>query len=78
LIAVENTSDTPEEVRQSQQTIGAFVDDIEDDVFGSAGINFTNILRAAFLYESALHSFSLITVWLCNFLRKEYCHKMCL
>jgi len=34
------------------------------------GVNFTNILQAAFSYESALHSFSLITVWLCKFLEK--------
>jgi len=30
-----------------------------------------------FLYESALHSFSLITVWLFNFLAKEYRRKSC-
>jgi len=29
------------------------------------GVNFTNILRADFLYVSVLRSFSLITVWLC-------------
>jgi hypothetical protein len=29
----------------------------------------------SFLYESALRSFSLITVWLCNFLAKGYCQK---
>ncbi len=31
------------------------------------GVNFINILLAAFLYESVLHSFSLITIWLCKF-----------
>jgi len=31
-------------------------------------VNFTIILRAAaFLYESVLRSFSLITAWFCNF-----------
>jgi len=40
------------------------------------GVNFTNILRAAFLYKSTLRSFSLLTVcWLCNFLSKEYWRK---
>jgi len=39
------------------------------------GANFTNILRAAFLYESVLHIFSLITVWICNFLVKLYLQK---
>jgi len=29
-----------------------------------SGVNFINILRMPFLYESTLHSFSLITVWL--------------
>jgi hypothetical protein len=29
--------------------------------------NFINILWVHFLYESALHSFSLVTSWLCNF-----------
>ncbi len=28
------------------------------------GVNFINIVRAAFSYESALHSFSLVTYWL--------------
>jgi hypothetical protein len=30
------------------------------------GVNFINILRHNFLYKSALHSFSLVTLWLCN------------
>jgi len=29
-------------------------------------------LQVSFLYNSVLHSFSLRTVWLCNFLAKEY------
>jgi hypothetical protein len=32
------------------------------------GVNFINILRSNFLYESASSSFSLVTFWLCNFL----------
>ena len=35
------------------------------------GVNFTYILWLAFLYKSVLHSFSLITVRLCNFCRKN-------
>jgi len=35
------------------------------------GINFTNILRAAYLYESVSCSFSLLTVWVCNFCQKK-------
>jgi len=31
---------------------------------GPPGVNFNNILRANFLYKSALRSFSLVTVWL--------------
>jgi len=31
------------------------------------GVNFINILLSPFSYESVLHSFSLVTVWLCNF-----------
>jgi len=38
---------------------------------GSAGVNFTNILRAAFLYKSLLHSFYLLTVSLSIFLQKN-------
>jgi len=34
---------------------------------GRAGVNFTNILLATFSYESIFRSFSLVTVWLCNF-----------
>ncbi len=35
------------------------------------GVNFTKILQAAFLYKSVFRSFSLITLWLCNFSLKE-------
>ncbi len=42
------------------------------------GVNFTNILWAAVSCKSVLRSFSLITVWLCNFLMKEYWCKSCL
>jgi len=38
----------------------------------SAGVNFINIIQVHFLYKSILHSFSLVTVWLCNFLATEY------
>jgi len=41
------------------------------------GENFTNVLRAPFLYKSALRSFSLFPVRHCNFLAKEYWHKSC-
>jgi len=36
------------------------------------GVNFNNILHEPFLFESALQSFSLIIVWLCDFFAKEY------
>ena len=35
------------------------------------GVNFINILRAAFLNESVLHNFSVLTVLVCKFLVKE-------
>ncbi len=35
------------------------------------GVNFINILRAPFSYESALHSFSPLTFCLCNFWQKN-------
>jgi len=38
-------------------------------------VNFINILWAYFLQESKLHSFSLVTVMLCDFLWKEYGQK---
>jgi hypothetical protein len=40
-----------------------------------AGVNITNILQAEFLYKNALRSFSLITVFLCIFLSKEFSRK---
>jgi len=40
-------------------------------------VNFINILRSNFLYESVLLTFSLVTVCLCNFLVQEYRHKSC-
>jgi len=46
-------------------------------LLGRPGVNFINILHAPFSYKSALHSFSIITVWLCNFLAQEYWRKSC-
>jgi hypothetical protein len=37
--------------------------------------NFTNILRAAFSYESFLRSFYVLTIWACNFLEKGFWRK---
>ncbi len=39
------------------------------------GVNFINILHTPFLYKSVLGSFSLVKVWLCNFLAQKYWHK---
>ena len=41
------------------------------------GINFNNILRAAFSYESFLRSFYVLTIWVCNFLAKGFWRKSC-
>jgi len=35
------------------------------------GVNFTNILQIAFLYEIVLHSTHVLTVWDCNFRQIE-------
>ncbi len=42
--------------------------------YSNPGVNVISILLsfAFFLYESVLRSFSLVTVWLCNFYAKEY------
>ncbi len=42
-----------------------------------SGVNLTNILQAAFSYSSVFQSFSLLIVWLCIFLLKEYWRKSC-
>jgi hypothetical protein len=47
------------------------------DKAGQLGVNFTNILRAAFLYKSFLHSFYVLTIWVCNFLAKGFWRKSC-
>jgi len=39
--------------------------------FRSKDVDFTNILRADFLYESILRSFYALAVWLCNFIQKN-------
>jgi len=39
------------------------------------GFDFINIYRADYLRKRRLCSFSLLTVWLCSFLAKEYYHK---
>jgi len=36
-----------------------------------AGVNFINILHKTFSYKSILRSYSLISVWLCNFWHKN-------
>jgi hypothetical protein len=43
-----------------------------------SGVNFINILRVPFSYESAFQSFSLRTIWLLIFLTEQYWHKSCL
>ncbi len=40
-----------------------------------SGVNITNILRAAFSYESFLCRFYVLTIWVCNFLAKGFWHK---
>ncbi len=44
---------------------------------GKVSINITHLLCTAFSYESVFLSFSVITVWLYNFLAKEYRRKSC-
>jgi hypothetical protein len=39
--------------------------------------NFTNILQAAFSYESFLRSFYVLKIWVCNFLAKGFWRKSC-
>jgi len=43
----------------------------------TAGVNFTKLLWASFLYKTVLHSSSQLRVWLCNFLVTEYQSKSC-
>jgi len=54
---------------------------IVNSVFASlvsiTGVNFINILLSPFSYVNALCSFSLITVWLSNFLTNEYRRNSC-
>jgi hypothetical protein len=37
--------------------------------------NFTNILRAAFSYQSPLRSFYVLTIWVCNFVAEGFWRK---
>jgi len=43
-------------------------------------VNFTNILQAAFSYQSSLHTVYVLTIWACNFWQKDFgakvAHKM--
>jgi len=43
----------------------------------SEQVSISSTFYSAFLYKSALGSFFLITVWLCNFLAQEYRRKSC-
>jgi hypothetical protein len=42
--------------------------------------NFTNILQAAFSYQSSLRTFYVLSLWVCNFWQKDFgakaAHKM--
>ncbi len=38
---------------------------------------FHQYFRAAFSYESFLRGFYVLTIWVCNFLAKEFWHKSC-
>jgi hypothetical protein len=44
---------------------------------GRPSVNLTNILGAAFPYESFLRSFYVLTIWVCNFLAKGFWQKSC-
>ncbi len=44
---------------------------------GAPGINFTNILQAAFSYISFLCSFGVLTIWVSNFLAQGFWRKSC-
>jgi len=52
---------------------------LEENLFekvkNSPGVYFTNHLLADFCTKNVLGSFYRLTVWLCNFLAKEYCQK---
>jgi hypothetical protein len=50
--------------------------DLESELL--TGVNFTNILRAAFSYQSFLRSFFMLTNWICNFLAKGFWRKAAL
>jgi hypothetical protein len=42
-----------------------------------ARCQFNQLFTSAFLYQSVLRRFSLVTVWFCNFLAQEYWCKSC-
>ena len=42
------------------------------------GVNFTNILQAAFSFENVFRSFYVLTVWVCNFFLKRNWRISCL
>jgi len=46
-------------------------------VIYTPGVNFTNILRAAFCILVFLRSFYVLTIWVCNFLAKGFWRKSC-
>ncbi len=50
----------------------------DPEIARTTGVNVTHILQAFFIRKCFLQSFSLFTVWICNFLAKEYWHKSCL
>ena len=50
---------------------------IHSDLIARSSVNFTDILRAAFCYESVLQSFLVFIVCVCNFLAKENWQKEC-
>jgi hypothetical protein len=50
---------------------------VDVPIFVTPGVNFTNILCAAFSYESFFAQLLCATIWVCNFLAKGFWRKSC-
>ncbi len=49
-----------------------------EEIICTTGVNFTNIIRAAFSYESFAQSFFVLIFKVCTFLAQKYRRKSCL
>jgi len=75
-IITETVSSSNVNLDNSDQLVETILVQLRPVVISAVQVSISSTFYSS-LFERALHSFSLITIWLCNFLAKEYLRKSC-